>query len=46
MSGATPEAEVIDLAAMRSRRLERREYSHGLLHGYTLVESDEPRAAA
>jgi hypothetical protein len=39
----TPEAEVIDLATVRRRRLERREYAHGLLQGYALVE--EPVAA-
>lgn len=46
VSSAAPEAEVIDLAAVRSRRLERREYAHGLLHGYTLAERDDRRAAA
>jgi transposase InsO family protein len=43
ISKGTPEAEVIDLATVRRRRLERREYAHGLLQGYTLVE--EPGAA-
>lgn len=46
VSSAAPEAEVIDLAAVRSRRLERREYAHGLLHGYTLAERDDRLAAA
>jgi len=46
VSSAAPEAEVIDLASVRSRRLERREYAHGLLHGYTLAERDDRRAAA
>jgi putative transposase len=32
-----PEAEVIDLAAVRARRLVRREYAHGLLNGYDLL---------
>ena len=46
VSTAEPETEVIDLAALRLRRLVRRAYAHGLLQGYTLVEADEPRAAA
>ena len=46
VSSAAPEAEVIDLAAVRSRRRERREYAHGLLHGYTLVEGHDRREAA
>jgi transposase InsO family protein len=46
VSSAVPETEVIDLAAVRSRRLVRRGYAHGLLQGYALVKSDEPRAAA
>ena len=32
-----PEAEVIDLAEVRARRLVRREYAHGLFHGYGLA---------
>lgn len=43
---AAPEAPVIDLAAVRSRRLVRRAYAHGLLQGYALVEQDAARAAA
>jgi|ERR1700682_4746901 len=46
VSTEVPETEVIDLAALRSRRLVRRAYAHGLLQGYALVEADEPRAAA
>ena len=36
-STGAPEAEVIDLAEMRARRRVRREYAHGLLHGYSLA---------
>lgn len=39
-----PEADVIDLAAVRRRKLQRREYAHGLLQGYSLVE-DAAQAA-
>jgi len=46
VSTAVPETEVIDLAAVRLRRLVRHGYAHGLLQGYALVEADEPRAAA
>jgi transposase InsO family protein len=46
MSTGVPEAEVLDLAAVRQRRLVRREYAHGLLQGYTLAEGDTPRMAA
>jgi transposase InsO family protein len=46
VSTAVPETEVIDLAAVRLRRLVRHAYAHGLLQGYALVEADEPRAAA
>lgn len=42
----TPEAEVIDLDTVRRRRLERREYAHGLLQGYTLVEEPVTARAA
>lgn len=52
IEGRTPEerskdaplAEVIDLATVRRRRLERRAYAHGLLQGYSLVE-DAARSA-
>lgn len=37
-----PQADVIDLDTLRRRRLERREYAHGLLQGYALV--DDPVA--
>jgi transposase InsO family protein len=46
VSTAVPETEVINLAAVRLRRLVRHAYAHGLLQGYALVEADEPRAAA
>lgn len=36
-----PEAEVIDLAQLRSRKLVRRMYANGLLQGYSLVERDD-----
>ena len=39
-----PEADLIDLAAVRRRKLQRREYAHGLLQGYSLVE-DAAQAA-
>jgi len=35
-----PEADVIDIAVVRARRLVRRPYAHGLLQGYSLVEDD------
>jgi len=41
-----PEAEVIDVAVIRARRLVRRPYAHGLLRGYSLVEDDSAREAA
>jgi hypothetical protein len=46
VSAAKPEAEVIDLATFRKRRLERRPYAHGLLQGYALVEDDHTARAA
>lgn len=39
-STCAPEAEVIDLAEIRARRLVRRESARGLLHGYELVAND------
>jgi hypothetical protein len=36
-STGAPQAEVLDLAEVRARRLARRYYAHGLLHGYGLV---------
>lgn len=47
VSEGTPEAKVLDLEALRGRRLVRREYAHGLLSGYTLApgESDFRQAA-
>ncbi len=45
VSTAAPKAEVIDLAAVRSRRLVRRAYAHGLLQGYSLADGAD-RAAA
>lgn len=45
-----PEAEVLDLAQLRTRKLVRRMYANGLLQGYSLVERDDgvapDRAAA
>ncbi|MGN6106866.1 MAG: integrase core domain-containing protein [Kofleriaceae bacterium] len=53
IDGRTPEerskdaplAEVIDLDAVRRRKLQRREYAHGLLRGYVLTE-DAPTTKA
>jgi len=45
-SARLPEAEVIDIAVARARRLVRRPYAHGLLQGYSLVEDDSAREAA
>jgi hypothetical protein len=45
-SSGAPEAEVIDLAQVRARRLVRREYAHGLLHGYELVDVASDDVAA
>ncbi len=39
-STGEPVAEVISLAEIRARRLVRREYAKGLLHGYDLVAND------
>ena len=39
-------ADVIDLEAVRRRRLVRRSYAHGLLSSYELVEDDRGRDAA
>lgn len=41
VSTGAAQAEVIDLATVRSHRLVRREYAHGLLSGYTLVPGDD-----
>lgn len=54
IEGRTPEerskdaplAEVIDLAEVRRRKLQRREYAHGLLRGYALAEDAPPAKAA
>ena len=46
VSARLPEAEVIDIAMVRARRLVRRPYAHGLLRGYSLVEEDPAREAA
>jgi transposase len=43
---AAPLAEVIDLDAVRRRKLQRREYAHGLLRGYVLAEDAPPAQAA
>ncbi len=40
-----PVAEVVDLAALRARRLVRRTYAHGLLQAYELVDDGARRAA-
>jgi transposase InsO family protein len=45
-AASKPEAEVIDLAEVRNRRLERRPYANGILQGYALVaESPSTKAA-
>ena len=41
VSTGIPQAEVLDLATVRSHRPVRREYAHGLLSGYTLVPGDD-----
>jgi hypothetical protein len=54
IGGRTPEerskdaplAEVIDLDTVRRRKLQRREYAHGLLRGYALAEDAPPAKAA
>ena len=46
ISTGAPQAEVIDLATVRSHRLVRREYAHGLLSGYTLVPGDDDQRLA
>lgn len=40
-STGTPQAEVLDLATVRSHRIVLREYAHGLLSGYTLLNCDD-----
>ncbi len=45
-SNDAPLAEVIDLAGVRKRKLQRREYAHGLLRGYALAEDAPPAKAA
>jgi transposase InsO family protein len=45
-SARLSEADVIDIAVVRARRLVRRPYAHGLLQGYSLVEDDSAREAA
>ncbi len=45
-AASKPEAEVIDLADVRRRRLERRPYAHGILQGYALVDDAPPAKAA
>jgi transposase InsO family protein len=39
VSSVAPVAEIIDLAAVRSQRLVRRSYAHGLLRGYSLARA-------
>ncbi len=54
IGGRTPEerskdaplAEVIDLDTVRRRKLQRREYAHGLLRGYALTDDAPPAKAA
>lgn len=54
IGGRTPEehskdaplAEVIDLDTVRRRKLQRREYAHGLLRGYALAADAPPAKAA
>jgi transposase InsO family protein len=45
-SKEAPVAEVIDLDTVRRRKLQRREYAHGLLRGYALAEDAPPAQAA
>jgi transposase len=45
-AASKPEAEVIDVADIRKRRLERRPYAHGILQGYALVADAPPANAA
>jgi len=45
-STGLPEAEVIDMAAARQRRIVRRPYAHGLLQGYSLVGDGATGVAA
>ena len=45
-STGLPEAEAIDMAAARERRLVRRPYAHGLLQGYSLVGDGATGVAA
>jgi hypothetical protein len=45
-STGLPEAEVIDMAAARERRLVRSPYAHGLLQGYSLVGDGATGVAA
>lgn len=45
-SNDAPLAEVIDLGEVRKRKLQRREYAHGLLRGYALAEAAPPAKAA
>jgi len=45
-AASKPEAEVIDVADIRKRRLERRPYAHGILQGYALVADAPPAKAA
>lgn len=46
VASARPLAPVLDLEAVRARRLARRSYAHGLLQSYDLVEGQQPRQAA
>jgi len=46
VASARPLAPVLDLEAVRARRLARRSYAHGLLQSYDLVEGEQPRQAA
>jgi hypothetical protein len=41
-----PQVELLDLAEIRTRRLVRRDYAHGLFHGYDLVANDVAGDAA
>ena len=45
-SNDAPVAEVIDLDTVRRRKLQRREYAHGLLRGYALADAPPPAQAA
>lgn len=46
LAASKPEAEIIDLADVSKRRLERRPRTHGILQGYPFVADAPPAKAA